>query len=247
VNQGFIGALCLSVAFAMLAGCGALQLPIATSVAVQQTSAIATHAEHSKSWMLPSAKTGDLLYVSSSDGSVYVYRYLNRQLVGALSGFIKPLGECVDRSGNVFITAYSSVTETSSSIYEYAHGGSSPIATLSDPGHAFGCSIDPSTGNLAVANPYDPANPYNVAYGSVAIYQGASGSPAMYYPSDFGIAMCGYDTKGNLYVTVYGSQPGVAQLARLATNGSPSSCLASMRQSMVTVTSRPASNGMVSK
>ncbi|HEX3456351.1 MAG TPA: hypothetical protein VHR97_00205 [Candidatus Baltobacteraceae bacterium] len=216
MNRGLIGTLTLSAAFALPAGCGGSQAPIGAPGSAQQSLATG----RGKSWMLPEANKSDLLYVSSSDGNVYTYTYPKGRLVATLSGFTKPLGECVDAAGDVFITAYSSPSSTRSSIYEYAHGGSSPITTLGDPGHAFGCSVDPTTGNLAVANPYDTSNPYNIAYGSVAIYQGASGSPTMYYPSRFGIVMCGYDNKGSLYLTVYGSQPGVAQLARLAKGSS---------------------------
>ena len=41
----------------------------------------------------------------------------------------------------------------------------------------------------------------------------------MYYPSEFGVVTCGYDNNGKLYLTVYGSHPGVAKLARLSTGG----------------------------
>ena len=38
-------------------------------------------------------------------------------------------------------------------VSEYAHGGKKPIEDLSDPPYLpFGCSVDPPTGNLAVAN-----------------------------------------------------------------------------------------------
>ena len=202
-----IGVLTLSGALVMLVGCGGSQTPLAAPGAIQQGPSIAIRTK------------GDLLYVSSNGFYVYMYSYPKGQLVGRISGLVEPLGECVDASGDVFITAFSGRTSTSSSIYKYPHGGITPIATLRDPGHAFGCSIDPTTGDLAVANQYDPSNPYNIAYGSVAIYEGAHYGPTMYYPSEFGVIACGYDNKGKLYLTVYGSQPGVAELARLSTGG----------------------------
>ena len=161
--------------------------------------------------------TQSLLYVSSTDeGNVYTYTYPEGKLQGTLSGFTAPFGECVDAAGDVFIVALAGPTSTSSTIYEYAHGGSTPIATLSDPGHASGCSIDMTSGSLAVANIYDSSNPYNSENGSVAIYQAAEGTPTLYYPSEFGILLGGYDNKENLYLTVSSSQVHVAQLARIA-------------------------------
>ena len=57
-------ALTSCVAAAMLTGCGGSQPPIGAPGAMPQTSAIATHADRGKSWMLPEAKSQDLLYVS---------------------------------------------------------------------------------------------------------------------------------------------------------------------------------------
>jgi hypothetical protein len=42
---------------ALLAGCGGSQPPIDAPGAMAQTSAIATHADRGKSWMLPEAKS----------------------------------------------------------------------------------------------------------------------------------------------------------------------------------------------
>jgi hypothetical protein len=46
-------ALSICAAAAMLAGCGGSQPPIGAPGAMAQTSAIATHAERGKSWMVP--------------------------------------------------------------------------------------------------------------------------------------------------------------------------------------------------
>jgi hypothetical protein len=79
-------------------------------------------------------------------------------------------------------------------VYEYAHGGTAPIATLSDPGLAKGCAIDPVTGNLAVSNLPDSLS------GNLAVYQGARGAPTMYSDPNFdGFVFCTYDNAGNLY------------------------------------------------
>jgi hypothetical protein len=45
---------------------------------------------------------------------------------------LEPFGECSDSAGDVFVAAYANSSMNSSTIYEYAHGGTSPVATLSD-------------------------------------------------------------------------------------------------------------------
>ena len=185
-------ALSSGVAVAMLAACGGSQPPIGAPGAIPQTSALATRAERGKSWMLPEAKNSDLLYVAASqngqNGSAYVYTYPQGRFVGTLTGFARPFGECADSAGNVFIVTYSNESMNSSTIYEYAHGGTTPIATLSDPKTALGCAVDPTTGNLAASGD------------GVAIFKNASGNPTMYYSSQYSFYYCGYDDQSNLYL-----------------------------------------------
>ncbi len=111
---------------------------------------------------VPAARNIDLLYVSKYD-DVDVFSYPAGKRVGTLTGFQSPGGLCVDKAGDVFVTNFGA-----SNIVEYAHGGTKPIATLSDPyQEPDDCSVDPTTGNLAVAN----------IGGSVSIYEGARGHP----------------------------------------------------------------------
>ena len=94
-------------------------------------------------------------------------------------------------------TADASQTGT---IYEFAHGGTTPIAMLSDPGLPAGCAVDPETGDLAVSNKLDKGNPSGPYQGDIAIYPGAAGSPIMLHASEIGtLFYCGYDGSGNLY------------------------------------------------
>ena len=65
-----------------------------------------------------------------------------------LAGFRAPKGECVDADNDVFIT-----DSKLSEIFEYQHGAKKPVNILTDNGYRpYGCSIDFTTGNLAVAN-----------------------------------------------------------------------------------------------
>ena len=202
------------VATAMLGGCGGSQRPIGAPGAMPQTSALATHATRGGSWMLPEAKSEDLLYIAAGlvDGAVYVYTYPRGRFVGTLTGFAEPFGECTDSAGDVFIVAFSNTSSSSSStIYEYAHGGTTPIAMLSDPSAGVACAIDPVSGNLAVSGD------------GVAIYQHATGSPTMYYSSQYKIfRSCGYDNRGNLYLlsgsNLYRQQVVLLRLSRASSD-----------------------------
>lgn len=162
----------------------------------------------SRSWMDPSASDQNLLYISSNDrGNVYAYAYPQGKLVGTLTGFISPFGECSDAAGDVFIVASSTPSMTASTIYEYAHGGTSPIATLNDPNGAFGCAVDPSTGNLAASG------------AGIAIFTHATGIPKLYF-SSVPFYYCGYDPHGNLFLTGINGQSGNANLYELADGSS---------------------------
>ena len=80
-------ALSICAAGALLAGCGVLQPPVGAPGAMPQSHAIVGYARRSGSWMLPEAKSGDLVYVSndtasSSVGQVLVFTYPKGKLVG---------------------------------------------------------------------------------------------------------------------------------------------------------------------
>lgn len=213
-------ALLITAAAALLAGCAGSATPLMTlaeadamvappGVGAARLSVARRSLTVGKSWMAPDAKKKDLLYVSDlGDGSVTVYEYPSAKQVGTLTGFEDPTGECSDKAGDVFITDFEA-----SKILEYAHGGTTPIQTLSDPGQwPSGCSFDPTTGNLAVANDETPS----AGEGNLAIYKHASGTPTTYTNSNmYYYFFCAYDNRGNLYVDGFNSQY-VTQLAGLA-------------------------------
>ena len=159
--------------------------------------------------MLHEAKSEDLLYVSNSSGDVSIYRYQRRSLVGVFTGFMLPLGECVDKTGNVYIVDFRAQT-----ISEYAHGGTEPIATIDDsPYRPYGCAVDRKSGNLAVAN-YEEGSS---GKGNVAIYAHAVGRPVYYTATFSHYQSCAYDNEGNL-LTTDGFASG-SDFAWLAKNG----------------------------
>jgi hypothetical protein len=174
-----------------LAGCQAQQ---GAPGRVTQSRSIVTEALHPGPWMLPEAKSEDLLYISDSlAGNVYVYAYPAGKLVGTLTGFQSPEGDCVDKSGDVFVANYAA-----QNILEYAHGGTSPIATITDPYYSpEDCSVDSTTGNLAVTN----ASTISGYPGNVAIYADARGTPAQYFDDSIYLyRYCVYDHQGNLWI-----------------------------------------------
>jgi DNA-binding beta-propeller fold protein YncE len=196
--------LVLAATVATLAGCNAAQTPIAPVALVREPSILVSrgaparsHRDWSRSWISPAASSSELLYVSDAGtNDVYVYTLPNRKLTGKLTGFDQPQGECSDTAGNVFIT-----NTEKSEIVEYAHAASKPTQTLKDHGfYPVGCSVDPTTGNLAVTNIFAT----NGNYGSVAVYKVASGTPTQYKDSDvYYYYFCGYDDRGNLYFDGY--------------------------------------------
>src|SRR5580700_4427081 len=174
---------------AMLVGCGGSQPPIGAPGAMPRSSAIATHAAHRTSWMLPEAKSEDLLYVSDTFlGDVFVFSYQKHNQVGDLTG-LNAAGLCVDAKSNIFVT-----NTYPKQVLEYAHGGTQPIRILENAGNAPGaCSVDPTTGNLAVSSFKGPD--------LLLVYKRARGTPKVYTDPDMAyMFFCAYDDKGNLFL-----------------------------------------------
>ena len=145
-----------------------------------------------RSWILPKVKNETLVYASPGDsGPVYIYDYASGKLVGAIYSLPEPMGECSDAQGNVFITTSADKT------YEYAHGGTTPIAILYTEGYEpAGCSVDPNAKTLAVCG-----SKYFQGPGAVAVFQNEQGSPKI-YPTNDSLFFCAYDDHSNLFADV---------------------------------------------
>ncbi|HEV3089992.1 MAG TPA: hypothetical protein VGX91_00965 [Candidatus Cybelea sp.] len=190
---------------AILASCGGSP-PIGAPAAIPQA-AIAAQSERGTSSMPPGAKSGDLLYAALGRADeVDVFSFPQGKLIETLTGLNYPSGLCSDGAGNVWVaTLYGN----GGKMFEYAHGGTSPVKSLDDPSfYPSGCSVDPRSGDLAVTN-----NSFD-GPGSLAIYQRARGKALLHYtPILYDYDFCGYDNKGNLFV----DGPGV--LAELTKGG----------------------------
>jgi hypothetical protein len=173
----------IGIALAMLAGCGGSQSP---GGATPQTPATAGKVTSDLSWMLPEAKNENLFYVASGYQQVYVFSYPQAKQVGLLAGFRSAVSLCSDENGNVWIVDYSSRR-----IVEYAHGSTTRRSTLYDPGLTpIGCSVDPTTGDLAVLR--YPS--------SVKVYAPAKEHARTYRADIENPLSCAYDGDGNLFV-----------------------------------------------
>jgi hypothetical protein len=77
-------------------------------------------------------------------------------------------------------------------ILEFAHGSTQPVAQLDNGSQQpLGCSVDPKTGNLAVAG----------GKGNVSIFTNATGTPHIYSLSGiYAFYYCTFDDRGNLFV-----------------------------------------------
>ncbi len=166
----------------MLAGCSTGS-QLALGPISQSVSTPSGRAALGRSWMAPDVnlKNKDLLYFTNFYGSdILVFTYPGGKPVGALMG-VGALtgvggGECTSSTsnGNWWVTG-------ADEILEFAHGGMTPIYTLS--GGAGSCAIDPTTGNLAA-----------VASNGIVIYKHARGRGKI-HTSPIEAYFDGYDNK----------------------------------------------------
>jgi hypothetical protein len=222
----------LGVAVATLTGCGAPGLSVqadtqpstearSASALIQpgkqlvawQPSTFQAKEAAKSSWMVPGAKHQDLLYISDfANNVVDIYTYPKGKLAGSLTGFSGPEGACVDAHGNVWITS-----QDQNEILEYAHGGTTPIAEITEVNQLLdGCSIDTSTGTLAVDSLCEVRDFDCVEPGSVFVYTNVKEPPTQFTVSGVEyVYFCGYDSSGDLFVDGEQSQTGPFQLAEL--------------------------------
>jgi len=200
MNRGLTGALSTSVVAALLAACGSPPPSLAPGAQFGSTESTSSARE------MHDSKDKALLYISlANQNQIDIVTYPKGKLVASIPGIEGPEGLCSDAKGNVFVPS-----PDSGQIFEYAHGGTSPIATLSDSGNEpVDCSIDPFSGNLAVAN-------FGLgSVGNVAIYEAATGGPTFYADPDLvHYEACAYDSSGNLFVVGYGGTASFGELPR---------------------------------
>jgi hypothetical protein len=148
-----------------------------------------------RSWMKPTGSAQKLLYIADSgSATVKVYTYPGLSYTGELAGFVQPLFDCADKSGNVWVSDYGS----SGALYEYAHGGTTPINELTGLSYPYACAVNPKNGDLAVAINIETSS---IHLGEVAVYHHGSGRPSIHADENFTLnSGLAYDKSGNLFV-----------------------------------------------
>lgn len=182
----------------------------------------AQHRVMTKSWIDPDHKKKPLIYASDYQlGTVDIYDYANpNAVVGQITGFDAPYGQCVDKAGNVFVVDFGSAY-----IYEYAHGATSYSKYAYDNyGYPIGCAVNPTNGDVAVAN----FEGYNYATGGVVVFKGGLSGAQNYYTqaSLYFSWPPGYDRYGNLFVEGYDSTDTYTAFGELPHGGSSLEILA---------------------
>jgi hypothetical protein len=169
-------------------------------------------------WMSPSATSQDLVYVTQLGGPINIFTYPGGQQVGSIG--LGAAGECADAKGNVWIS-----NPVGGQLLEYAHGGTSPINTLTLIDQlVISCSVDPATGAIAVDSECQYQSPQCVGPGSVFVYADIKQQPVQYFagPTSL-IYFSSFDPHGNIFADMLNDDPtgfGVFGLAELAKGGS---------------------------
>jgi hypothetical protein len=198
-------AVIFTIVFA-LAGCGAQQTTL-NDLGLPAIGIAGARGAHAGTWMRPDAKAADLVYAADFNGNVWVYTFPALKLAGELTGLDPDiLGLCSDAKGHVFIPEENG--SGGGEVLEFAHGGTTPIATISDQYRPQECAVDPTTGNLAVANVEGSYAAY------VAVYANFKKAPEIYRDPNIGYFWSvGYDNAGNLFADGQNSD----QIRRFAT------------------------------
>jgi hypothetical protein len=180
-----------------LCACGspavAPQTPLNPSLALRAP-VRAMHRERGPSWIQPGAQSHNLLYISDGGGeSLDIYLLPGVTKTGEITDLEGPEGVCTDKTGAVWV-----VTWKDSKIIKYGHAGKKKLATLeaSAGQRLLDCSVDPTTGNLAVTDLGGAAGA-----GSLFVFAGATGNPKQFVNSQLlEVFFCAYDASGNLFL-----------------------------------------------
>ena len=183
-----------------LAACSGSASPPATSAAAPDrlSTSIArrpapAHPDRRGSRISPElARTkSPVLFVSDSGTSdVYIYSLPTLKVIGTVTGFSQPQGECSDTKGNVWVT-----DTIAQIIYELNHHGRLENELADTGGYPAACAWDPTTGNVAVMNIFGTGS----SNGAVLIYSKGSQIGQYHNPQQYFYNFGGYDANGNLF------------------------------------------------
>jgi hypothetical protein len=187
--MGYLARLALIVgAAAVFAGCRGSAPPIGAPV---------TSAEGGGDHIPARSPSKRGLLYAEGASQTYMYSLSDGQLVGKIAAGGN--GACTDNNGNIVFTS-AAIIDNDTANLEYSYGGAELIGTFVSPGQwvSLMCSIDPTTGNIAVTNWANVSSPggYNVE-----VFTNPSGTPTVYWgAADTAVISCGYDDGGNLFL-----------------------------------------------
>jgi hypothetical protein len=179
MNRGFISALSLSVAAALLAGCGGSQLPVSTLGAMPQS------AQPNATAHRASGSSDVLLYVETTN-KTYILNYPSLKTFAVSKYGQIPIMTADPNNGNIIIGDY-----------EFTHGATKPFASvpLKMGEGLVDAAFDPTTDSIACA-----VRELGQDSGWIAIYKDWSSNPTIYTDSTFKwYSKVGYDGTGNLF------------------------------------------------
>jgi len=150
---------------------------------------------------------------ASTGWNVYIFDFPSGTPAGQLGGFdqgFEKNGLCLDGANDLFVTGWNH-DSLKGQTYEFGPGSQTPIEKLTTGGVAHTCSVDPTTGNLAIAEIKDKLRD---DHGAIAVFAGAQGDPTYYIdPQSSDFRDCAFDSSGNLYVS-QDSQGNLVELAQ---------------------------------
>jgi hypothetical protein len=186
-----------------LAGCIAILVLSGCNAAGGSPQTVSVAAVRSSQRATPNVSDDTaLLYVSDSSqigehNGISVYSFPSGRFLRDQKHFAVVGGMCTDAAQHLYVT-YTDLYQ----VQEYDHGGTRPIKILEDPsGTPADCSVDPTTGNLAVSNSGSLGGQSNVL-----VYKHARGIPKTYTQSSVAwFYFCTYDAAGDLFADGYNS------------------------------------------
>lgn len=187
-----------------LAGCAGGAVPPSAGGFEHQNRSLASRAAAPR--MDASGCGKAVVYVTSYDNSVYIYNQKNGTMpCGRITGLTNPQGLFVDAGRNLWVAIAGDCHNQFSSVFEFAPGGTTPVATLQDPdGPATGVAVDKRSGTVYVTNFFGYSQGcISGNNGTVEVYAAGStvptavlSDPNMNYAFNDAV-----DDRGNLYVT----------------------------------------------
>ena len=223
-NLGLIRYALMTGLAAALAGCtGSTAQTVGGSGTIPHDATTTRPAVQSPKRGVINDDNSDLLYVATYENTFFIVNYKSGKVSQeALPGESFGGGACSSGS-DVFIAGYEDAPSPGGQIFEYQHGGTVPSNILAD-GSTWApnaCSVEPTTGSLAVSNNTDAGGGHPQAE-NISVYPGGVGPPTIYSDPMFEhYDDVTYDSSGNLFIIGNGPSPNYQfELAELAKGSS---------------------------